>query len=139
MTIYTSNYINVEFLHQFHPWKEFWLAYILGLHPLCQIHLYKIFKTDILDVLFLRGGYFSGKKKKAKKATKAISMVYQVTHLYFVLNCVNNFTYFLYYMIPSGPQTRCKQNMTYESMPTYTMLIKFINFFMSSLPITAIC
>lgn len=47
------------------------MAYILGLHPLCQIHLYKIFKTDILDVLFLRGGYFSGKKKKGKKSYKS--------------------------------------------------------------------
>lgn len=76
---------------------------------------------------------------KSKKATKAISMVYQVIHLYFMPDCVNNSRYFLHHAITSDPQARCKQNMTYELMPTYTVLIKFINFLMSPLPITAIC
>lgn len=128
---------NWEFLHQFHPWKEFWLAYILDLHPLCQIHPYKIFLKYFQEKYwFWEGADFLD---KSKKATKAISMVYQVTHLYFTFNCVNKSMYFVHHMITSYPQATCKYNMTYEPMPTYTMLIKFINFFMSSLPITAIC
>lgn len=48
----------LRFLHQFHPWKEFWLVYILDLHPLCQTLLYTKFKM-IRIVIRTELKYFS--------------------------------------------------------------------------------